>query len=273
MPLIQQKNFVKDDSVRASFHNERYRKAIHIHQLLELVYVIEGEIRVTIHKKRAIAKAGDMILVYPYQAHGLYTEDGKNAKLWMLLFPNTLVMDIIRNENAYNEYENVIFTPSEPLKKFVESRMFDTNENLTKLDKHGVRHLKALLYPIFDEYISNAPTPFENKKSNSGLISATLTYLHNNFYNDITLSDCSSFIGYSCSHISHCLTNVLGITFVELKNSFRINYAKALLVNDDMSTFRIGLECGFNCERSFDRTFKKSTGLTPKQYREKYTNV
>lgn len=273
MPLIQQQNFGAADSVRASFHSERYRKAIHMHQLLELVYIIDGEIQVTTHGKKSVAKTGDIVIVYPYQAHGFYTERKKITKLWMLLFPNTLVMDIIRNENAYTEYESAIFTPSEELRRFVEAKMFDTNEKLTKLDKDGVRHLKALLYPIFDEYLSNAPILLENKKTNSVLLEATLAYLQENFYKDISLSNCSSAIGYSVSHISHYLSNVLGVTFLNLRNTFRISYAKTLLLNNDMSTFCVGLECGFNCERSFDRVFKKTTGLTPKQYREKYTSL
>lgn len=267
MPLVQKQNFAITDTIRASFKNERYRKAIHMHQFAEIVYVLEGELRVRTQYKEKIAKAGDLVVVYPYQYHGFYTEEGKTVKLWMFLFTDTLIMDIIRTESGYDEYENTVFTPSSALQAFIESKMIDTQEKLHKVDMEEKRHIKAILYPIFDEYLSNATVSKSYEKRNSDIINAVLKYAKTNFFNDVTITDCSKAIGYSKSHISHCLSKSLNTTFSQVVNSFRIGYAKNLLRNENMSVFNIGVECGFNCERSFQRAFKKSTGLTPKQYR------
>ena len=269
MPIVQKPNFTSNDTIRASFHNERYCKAIHIHQLAEIIYVMGGELRVTTHKKRRIAKPGDLVVIYPYQSHGLFTEVGQTTNLWMLLFSDTLIMDIMRTEADYYEYDNPIFTPSPALRGFIESRMMDTKEELLELTMEEKRRMKALLYPVFDEYLSTATPITVLDKTNSNLINETLRYAKDNFFKDVTITDCSKAIGYSKSHISHCLSRSLHATFSELRNSFRISYAKNLLRNKNMSIFNVSLECGFNCERSFDRAFKKETGISPRLYRMK----
>ncbi len=267
MPIVQKSNFAITDTIRASFKNERYRKAIHMHQFAEIVYVMEGELCVKTKYTQKTAKAGDLVVIYPYQYHGFYTEEGNTVKLWMLLFTDTLIMDIIRTKASYEEYEDTVFTPSFALKTFIEAKMIDTKEKLHKVSMEEKRYLKALLYPIFDEYINNTVVSKNNEKRNSDIINAILKYAKMNFFKDVTISDCSKSIGYSKSHISHCLSKSLNVTFSELRNSFRISYAKSLLRNENMSIFNVGIECGFACERSFQRAFKQATGVTPKQYR------
>ena len=271
MPLIQKNNFGTSDIIRASFHTERYRKAIHMHQFLEIVYVMDGEMIVKTGGKQATAKSGDIIIIYPYQAHGFYTENNKNSKLWMLLFSGSIIMDIIKSYSGLNEYENVIFSPSKELKTFIESKLIDTNEKLTEIDEAQSRRLKALLYPIFDEYLAQNPVSVKQKKLNSSIINLILSYTQSNFYQNVTVSDCAKKIGYSKSYISHILSQTMHKTFTEVRDLYRIDYAKTLLLQTDMSTFRVGLECGFNCERSFERAFKKLLKVTPKQYREKHS--
>jgi YesN/AraC family two-component response regulator len=53
-------------------------------------------------------------------------------------------------------------------------------------------------------------------------------------------------------------------------NRFRIDEARRLLVEEpDRSIITICFEVGFNSKTSFNITFKKMTGLSPKEYREK----
>lgn len=268
MPLIQKYNFSMTDSVRSAFHHSRYRKAVHIHQFAEIVFVLDGSFRVTANGKKAIAKAGDMIIVPPYQPHGFYTENGKEVNIWMMLFPGNLISDISMSAYMHHEYESAIFTPCDALSSFVRSKFFDTGEKLVELDNSGIRKMKALLYPIFEEYISSVPTVLASGNRDNSVTAAVMGYLSKNFYKSEPLSAIASAIGYSESYISHNLKKTINLSLSNLRNSYRVDYAKNLLTNGDMSTFRVGLECGFNCQRSFDRAFKKQTGITPQRYKE-----
>lgn len=276
MPNIQACNFSTDEQVRATFKNRRYLSAIHIHQFAEIVYIMEGEITVKHYGKSEIAKAGDIVFIPPYQPHGFYTEDNNKVNFWMLLFSDSFMLDIIHNKNAYLGYNSTVFKPSAELEEFLRSKMFDTGEELVDLNFEGMLNLKAILFSVFSEYFakkqstSQKETLLNNEAIFSDSLTKTLNYLQNNFCHDISIKDCAKKIGYSESHISHCLKKHLQMTFLTLLNKLRVRYAERLLRYNRMSIYMVGLECGFNCEQTFKRVFKKITNLTPLEFRKKH---
>ncbi len=85
----------------------------------------------------------------------------------------------------------------------------------------------------------------------------------------INLSTLAGGIGLSSHEISYVLNAGIGKNFYQFINEYRIEEAKALLkrqrhVNYDIQ--EIAVRAGFNSKTTFYTTFKKSTGLTPKQY-------
>ena len=268
MLQIQKKAFSNKDSIIASFHNNRYRKPLHIHQFAELVYVIEGEFTVTTSGRHETAKKGDVIIIQPYQPHRFFTDDGKIVNIWMLLFSGSLITDIMSRGEENKKYKTVIFTPSEEVKFLIEHRMFSTSEDPIQINEKESRRIKALLYPIIEEYITKVPLTEEIGNIRSHSLAETLNYMALNFKDNLTLDKVSAAIGYSKSQISHSLSSELSMNFNTLLNSFRIEYARNLILTKDMSMFRIALESGFNCERSFNRAFCKVMDTTPKKYRD-----
>ena len=164
-------------------------------------------------------------------------------------------------------YESAVFTPSLELTEFIKPKFFDTAEQRIEPNNSNIRRIKALLYAIFEEYISNVPTVDERANSNN-VVAVLINYLSKNFYQNKTISEVSSEIGYSESYISHNIKKSTDLNFSELRNSFRVDCAKNLLANGEMSTFGVALECGFGSQRTFDRVFKKHTGITPQKYKE-----
>ena len=58
----------------------------------------------------------------------------------------------------------------------------------------------------------------------------------------------------------------VGLTPTEYINRLRINQAKELLSNTDMSVCEIAEAVGFADQNYFGRVFKKQTGTSPKKY-------
>ena len=213
MLQIKKKAFSATDAMIASFHDTRYLVPVHIHQLSELIYVLDGELTVTTSGKHETAKKGDIAIIQPFQPHRYYTDEGKNVHLWMILFSNSVIDDM--NPVGTNKYvfEKAVFTPSKELKSFIEKRMLDTNEEKVYLDKTTLRKLKSLLYPIFDEYIDNVPLVNETRRLKANSIAEAMIYISEHFKENIDLDYVSSQIGYSRSHISHSLSTMLSLYF------------------------------------------------------------
>ena len=267
---IHMKGFSRKDGIVASFHNRRYSIRRHIHQYSELVYILDGEFTVITEGKREIAGKGDIVIIPPYQPHSYCTEHDGNVHFWMLLFSNSLINDMIRSTNSYYMYDKNIFKPSESLKIFIEDRMIDTNEMPLIVDDAIMRKLKGLLYPVFDEYLSKVELCNDVRKGDAAAITIIMQYISQHYHENITLEEVCNAIGYSRSYISHILKSTLAMNFRTILNSFRINYARNLLINTNMKSFNIAVESGFESERTFHRVFKEVMEITPSDYRKKY---
>ncbi|NNE26190.1 MAG: AraC family transcriptional regulator [Saprospiraceae bacterium] len=74
--------------------------------------------------------------------------------------------------------------------------------------------------------------------------------------------------------ITLLLNQSLKKSFYEFVNEYRVNKAKQLLASEKVQQYSIlGIadESGFNSKASFNRVFKKTTGLTPSQYIKQLT--
>lgn len=90
---------------------------------------------------------------------------------------------------------------------------------------------------------------------------------------DLTLPRLAQSVNISSHQLSEYLNRHLGIKFNDFINEFRVIEAKKLLENADNNTsiLDIAYMAGFNAKSSFNLIFKKYTGLTPSQYRDKFS--
>jgi len=97
-----------------------------------------------------------------------------------------------------------------------------------------------------------------------------LTYLAQNFQEDISLSQLARQACLSASHLSSLFQGSLGVSFKPFLTIMRIEKAKHLLV--ERRYLRITELCGevgFEDLRHFERTFKRLVGCAPREYRRR----
>ena len=86
---------------------------------------------------------------------------------------------------------------------------------------------------------------------------------------DLKLADLSQMLSISPHHLSQILNQEMGVTFYEYINDYRVNEVKERLIDSSFENFTllaIALDVGFNNKTSFNRIFKKKTGITPSAY-------
>ncbi|MFH6988663.1 helix-turn-helix domain-containing protein [Flavobacterium collinsii] len=90
-------------------------------------------------------------------------------------------------------------------------------------------------------------------------------YLKSNF----TLDEAAKELNVTKHLLSQYLNVILGKSFTNLINEYRIEKAKKLLETENNLTVEgIGYESGFNSKSTFFTTFKKITGKTPTEYQK-----
>jgi len=75
-------------------------------------------------------------------------------------------------------------------------------------------------------------------------------------------------LGYSEGYLSHIFSEALGTTMPAYVNTLRIRKAMELLRRGSISVSDAALELGFGSIRSFNRAFRKETGMTPAKWRK-----
>lgn len=87
--------------------------------------------------------------------------------------------------------------------------------------------------------------------------------------NDIVLAELCRQFHYSESYLSRMIHDMTGKTFSTIVTEFRIVRAKNYLSETRLSVGEIALEVGYNSFEHFSRSFKKSTGMSPREYRKR----
>lgn len=95
-------------------------------------------------------------------------------------------------------------------------------------------------------------------------------YIETNYANpDICLRTTAEAVHFSPNHFSTIFSQDCGVTFIEYLTSIRVEQAKKLLKNSDMKSADIAYEVGFNDPHYFSFIFKKVTGMSPREWRNK----
>lgn len=86
---------------------------------------------------------------------------------------------------------------------------------------------------------------------------------------ELTLSDIAKRLETNTSIISKAINQGFQMNFNDFINNYRIEAVKTCLKNNEQkksTLLGIALDCGFNSKATFNRAFKKNTGLSPKDY-------
>ncbi len=97
-------------------------------------------------------------------------------------------------------------------------------------------------------------------------------YIHSHLNEKLDRDSLASMVYLSPDYLSHCFKNETGFSLTNYIIEVRIQEAKRLLTKKNLTICDIAITCGFQNISYFTRQFKKSTGLTPKEYRSQYLN-
>lgn len=94
-------------------------------------------------------------------------------------------------------------------------------------------------------------------------------YIERHLSKEVSLEEVAEFIGLNASYFSQLFKQSTGETFVKYRIKQRMERAKQLLAEPHQRITDISYEIGYADHPHFTKTFKKVTGLTPSEYREK----
>ena len=123
---------------------------------------------------------------------------------------------------------------------------------------------------VFEEMqVDFAKRMREAKKNNvnSIHIRKCIDYIYEHLHEKLTIQELADYLKLNTSYLSKLFAKETGSNIKEFITHAKINTAQNMLKNSDFSYLDIALALGFSTQSAFISTFKKLTGMTPKEYR------
>lgn len=261
----------------------------HSHNYMQIWYVCKGECDHWIKNSCYRMVKGDMFVLPPYIVHKTKPVEGEDVK-------------VIGFEFSANFFDSKFdnFTLDRNLFNFAYIEPFLVSEDMVKpklnLSAEAQTEVERLIYEMLKEYneekeyydmliradvlklltIIAREYARSNKSKESeelfdkykNAIENAITYIHENYNEEIHLDDICRFSMMSKTYFCYIFKSITGKTFAEYLIDIRIKKAIELLQNTDMPITKICFEVGFNDITHFCRTFKKVVGVSAKYYRK-----
>lgn len=100
-------------------------------------------------------------------------------------------------------------------------------------------------------------------------ISPAITYINEHYNENITLNDITKAAHMHKTTFIANFKAIYNMTTWDYINIKRIEDSLTLLKSTDLTILDIAIKCGFNSTANFNKIFKKTTGITPSEYRKK----
>ncbi len=103
-------------------------------------------------------------------------------------------------------------------------------------------------------------------------LAAVLDHTRKRFGGELRVEDLASIAGLSIYQLNRRLRLLFGITAGQLVTKTRIDAASAMLRTTSLPVAAIAHACGYFDQSAFSRVFRRTAGLTPRQYRDRHRN-
>ena len=227
---------------------------MHSHKQCEFVYFFSGNGIVEYNGKKYEFGEGSYYFMNKGVAHSeLYKKTGMSIVVWFDLDESVSIPDLFQHNTNLN-----ISDICEQIREELKNRFYSY--------KTMVDYLMRQIVVLLERQMQSK----SEIKQHS--IRETIYYIDEYFMTKIKVSELAKECGYSPDHY-RCLfkaeTKMTPKDYISLR---RIKHAKELLKNTKLSVEVVYERCGFETYAQFVTFFKKKTGLTPKQYRQKIHN-
>lgn len=251
----------------------------HWHDEIEIVYLLEGNLKVGVNTKLYEMGKGDILLVASGDIH--YFLSVQNHKRIVIQFSLSIFENFtsITDERKcispiFSGSQRISYCWNENVKNDIEEQIKEIIREHTEKQNGYKLAIKARLFDLVVLLLREVPVETaqlkEETKQGDTLkrLECIFQNIEDNYCKDISLEEAASAAGLSVFYFSRFFKLNTGMTFIQYLTNYKLTKAEWLLLNENDSITSISEKSGFNSIKSFNRTFKLRNGVSPSQYRK-----
>ena len=227
----------------------------HLHEELSIGFIEKGATNVSVNGTDYYIKEKEAMVIYPFVPHQCKPVDLKNWQFTMIYINENLYRDMFHgiNEKHLLGGRKLQGEAYKKAKKVVCA--IKSNKGLPEKEEAIIELLTEIF--VYDD------VNIESVKDVG--LEEIRAYIEANFKQQLRLDELEKIFSYNKFRIIRSFKSKYFVTPLAYQLQLRTNYAKHLLSkNNDL--IEVALDAGFYDQAHFTKEFRKTYGITPKQY-------
>lgn len=243
---------------------------------ITLFLVLSGSLQVIMANQKYQLLSDDLLVINPLQQYQLKSTE-KNLFLSLRISRKPLIPDLKDNWMPYIECSTV------DAKEGQREKLQELREDLVHLmaayfkqnqenELEVYQYLFTVLTHLAKSFQKNiVPRPQVTSMLTDSWMNELVEQIQKEYDQPLSLEKLAKSSGVSYYHLSRSFKKQLGLTFTEYLNQIRLVHATESLLVTTQPVIKVALNNGFSNVKNFHQLFKKKYGLTPANYRKKYS--
>ncbi len=250
-----------------------------MHEEIEIKCFYEGSSVLIVGENKIEVKAGDIVVINPYEFHATIDKgvEGNIGKYHLFMIP----LDIFSNNGiAVFNFRNLLLGSNAAFQTVFrdDKRMFKILMRVIKEYQEKKKAYNMAIVGMMMEFFAilmrkgicdNEKSIVKNNNQRLyALLEPAIRHIRDNFKNDITVEQLAGLCHVSKQYFCRAFKNLTGKTVMEYLREYRLKISDTMLSNTDNNIASIAEECGFESMSYFSRSYKNYYGFTPRQRRQ-----
>lgn len=238
----------------------------HVHNYTELFYIIGGQGQFQIEDDLFPVSANQLIIINPNITH---TEVSYDAHPMEYIVVGIEGLQLSPNKNNNGRFCVFSYPSSDTPLECMKNILHEMQNREPQYQAVCQAYMEILVVQLMrDASFSIKPAP-SNSLSNRQC-SMIHRYIENHYKERLTLDLLAEEAKVNKFYLAHIFKETYGISPINFMISCRIQEAKRLLTETDLSLSQISSVLGFSSPSYFSQSFHKIEGTSPAEYRREY---
>ena len=245
----------------------------HWHRAIEINYILEGEVDITVNGKTTALLPGDLFLIDSYIPHSVSSIHGNNAILIQL--PYSLLKKYIP------DFDNLSFsldchTPNPIIQTKITqfTKIIRDMEILFKIQPKGYTMrfnslVFEMMFQLFHNFSSSVSyNDLRKRQKNYEKLAHIMDYTNEHYKNAVSIDEIAAVACFQKEYFCHYFKKNMGLTYLEYLNELRLSHVCEDLLSTELPLKNILENNGFTNYKLFRKLFYRKFMLTPSEYRK-----
>lgn len=261
----------------ALYHMHRYWEpcafSLHWHEEMEIIYIQQGILYLTIDKTHYIGREGDIFVVNSRVIHEMSVRETPTVYVTVLFPLDSLLFQ--RDDAIMEQYLHPLVEERLRLCETVPGSFPQIRQKIERMimlyhnePEHYRLQIRILVLDILcDFFIYHLIEAPEEKPQYLEKHREILAYIQENFLHELSLETIAERFHMVPKYFSRYFKKHFHIALTDYINHLRLEKAADLLRHTELPITEIAIQTGFNSSSYFNKKFREGYGKTPTEYR------